>query len=219
MAAKPPYHHGNLKPALLEAALQLISEVGPAAFTLREVARRAGISHNAPYRHFREKDELLAAIAAQGFERLGDALANPGPWKSGAGSGAGKPALERFQASGLAYVRFALNAPEHLLVMFDWPLTPAHYPNLAASAERAFSILVGLVQGAQTEGSLPPGDAMEQACIAWSMVHGVAKLAISHRLPFRNEAEALSFAARSIQALYDGMAPPKSGPKKRGGRG
>src|SRR5208283_5033347 len=67
MVPKRPYHHGNLKPTLLRAAVALIAEVGPAAFTLREVARRAGISHNAPYRHFREKDELLAAVATEGF--------------------------------------------------------------------------------------------------------------------------------------------------------
>ena len=68
------YHHGNLKQALLEASLNLIREVGPGAFTLREVARRAGVSHNAPYRHFRDKEELLAALAAEGFDRLTDAM-------------------------------------------------------------------------------------------------------------------------------------------------
>src|ERR1035441_2438359 len=77
MIAKRPYHHGNLKATLLKTAVGLIAEVGPAAFTLREVARRAGISHNAPYRHFREKDELLGAVATAGFERLADALGKP----------------------------------------------------------------------------------------------------------------------------------------------
>src|SRR5580658_10876521 len=91
MAPERPYHHGNLKPALLRAAVELIAEVGPAAFTLREVARRAGISHNAPYRHFREKDELVAAVAAEGFERLAEALSEPGK-----PSRARNPALRRF---------------------------------------------------------------------------------------------------------------------------
>ena len=68
------YHHGNLKQALLEASLDLIRKAGAGAFTLREVARRAGVSHNAPYRHFRDKEELLAALAAEGFDRLTAAM-------------------------------------------------------------------------------------------------------------------------------------------------
>ena len=69
-APPQPYHHGNLRKTLLDAAVALIGEVGPRAFTLREVARRAGVSHNAPYRHFPSKDELLVAVAAEGFDRL-----------------------------------------------------------------------------------------------------------------------------------------------------
>src|SRR6266702_3244482 len=69
-----PYHHGNLREALLLAAIRLIGEVGPTAFTLREVARRAGVSHNAPYRHFRDRDDLMAAVAAQGFRELTQAM-------------------------------------------------------------------------------------------------------------------------------------------------
>jgi AcrR family transcriptional regulator len=206
MDPKRPYHHGNLKPALLQAAVGLIAEVGPAAFTLREVARRAGISHAAPYRHFREKDELLAAVATEGFERLADALGKPG---KATRAGGPNPALRRFQASGLAYVRFAVRSPEHLLVMFDWPLAPDRYPELSAAAKRAFSILVGLVEAAQREGSLPGGDPLALACIAWSLVHGVAKLAIAKRLPFESESEVLRFAAHAIQTLHDGIAPKR----------
>jgi AcrR family transcriptional regulator len=207
MVLKRPYHHGNLKPALLRAAVELIAEVGPAAFTLREVARRAGISHNAPYRHFREKDELLAAVATEGFERLADALGKPGKATRTRNP---NPALGRFQASGLAYVRFALRSPEHLLVMFDWPLAPDRYPEPSAAAERAFSILVGLVEAAQCEGSLPGGDQLALACIAWSLVHGVAKLAIAKRLPFKSESKVLRFATHAIKTLYDGMGPKQA---------
>ena len=205
MTSRRPYHHGNLKPALLRAAIELIAEVGPAAFTLREVARRAGISHNAPYRHFRDKDELLAAVATEGFERLAKALT-----QARAGNGARvagrRPGLRRLQMSGVAYVKFALQSREHLLVMFDWPLAMDRYPALAAAGARAFSILMGLVQEAQREGSLPPGDPVLQARIAWSMVHGVSKLAISGRLPLASEAETLRFAAQAIDALHKGLA-------------
>ena len=74
MRGAKPYHHGNLREALLEAAIRLIAEVGPTAFTLREVSRRAGVSHNAPYRHFRDRDDLMAAVAAQGFRELTQAM-------------------------------------------------------------------------------------------------------------------------------------------------
>jgi AcrR family transcriptional regulator len=204
MAPKRPYHHGNLKPALLRAAVELIAEVGPAAFTLREVARRAGISHNAPYRHFREKDELLAAVAAEGFESLASALGKP---EKRTRASHPNPALRRFQASGVAYVRFALHSPEHLLVMFDWPLALDRYPDLSAAATRAFSVLLEFVEAAQREGSLPAGDPLTLACTAWSLVHGVAKLAIAKRLPFKSESEILRFAAGAIKALHEGMAP------------
>src|SRR5271170_6310825 len=70
MRAKRPYHHANLKQSLLDAAVDLLAEVGSQGFTLREVARRAGVSHNAPYRHFKDKDDLVAAVAAEGFDRL-----------------------------------------------------------------------------------------------------------------------------------------------------
>src|SRR5271163_3285812 len=74
MPRSKPYHHGNLRESLVAAAIQLIAEVGPAGFNLREVARRAGVSHNAPYRHFRDKGELLAEVAAEGFRELNAAL-------------------------------------------------------------------------------------------------------------------------------------------------
>src|SRR5262250_1725806 len=110
---KKPYHHENLREALLKAALRLISEVGPAAFTLREVARRASVSHNAPYRHFRNRDELIAAVSTQGYRELTRAMVNAAEQEAGA--------LARLKQAGLAYVAFALRRPEHFTVMFDAP--------------------------------------------------------------------------------------------------
>src|SRR3974390_2511765 len=97
------YHRGNLREALLNAALRLISEVGPTAFTLREVARRAGVSHNAPYRHFRDRDELMAAVSTEGYGELTRAMLDAAAQASGA--------LERLKQAGLAYVKFALRRP------------------------------------------------------------------------------------------------------------
>src|SRR6266481_2821386 len=99
MRPRKPYHHGHLQEVLLRTAIQLIGEVGPVGFTLREVARRAGVSHNAPYRHFQDKEELLAAVAAQGFRELNQAMLDAAKQNS--------DALDRLKRSGLAYVDFA----------------------------------------------------------------------------------------------------------------
>jgi AcrR family transcriptional regulator len=203
MARRKPYHHGNLRPALLKAAIRLIAEVGPTAFTLREVARRAGVSHNAPYRHFRDRDDLMAAVAAEGFRELTQAMLEAATAKS--------DALERLKRAGLGYVRFALRRPEHFTVMFDAPVAKRKHPDSAAAAEQAFSTLLGFVKGCQDTGRLPSGDVRQFALLAWTMVHGIAKLAITGRLPFASNSEVLSFAefviAQSLPVRKDQIRP------------
>ena len=189
-AAPRPYHHGNLRETLLEAAIKLIAEVGPAGFPLREVARRAGVSHNAPYRHFRDKDELLAAVATQGFRELTQAMREAAELQP--------TALDRLKQSGLAYVAFALRRPEHFTVMFDARYPQAEYPECAAAGEESFGTLVGFIAQSQQEGLLPPGDTQRRALVAWALVHGIAKLAITQRLPFKSKAEVLKFAETAI---------------------
>jgi AcrR family transcriptional regulator len=176
MPALRPYHHGNLKPALLQAAVTLIAETGPQGFTLREVARRAGVSHNAPYRHFRDKDELLAAVAAQGFERLNAAMNRA--------AARGTTAEERLLFCGRGYVTFALRWPQHLLVMFDRPSFREKYPDYAQAGEQAFATLQKFIVHCQETGVLPKGNPQPLALLAWSIAHGVSKLAISGHLPF-----------------------------------
>ncbi len=191
MPTQRAYHHGNLREALLDASIRLIAEVGPSGFPMREVARRAGVSHNAPYRHFRDKDELLAAVGAQGFRELTAAMQDAAKSKP--------TALDRLKHSGLAYVSFALRRPEHFTAMFDVPPSKTQYPECTAAGEEAFGTLVGFIEAAQREGQLPPGDPLPRALMAWSLVHGVAKLAVSGRLPFRSKAEILRFAERAIE--------------------
>jgi AcrR family transcriptional regulator len=177
-----PYHHGNLRPELLAAAVSLIAEVGPAAFTLREVARRAGVSHNAPYRHFRDKDELLAAVAEQGFDRLNTAMLARARRES--------DPLARLRAAGLGYVEFAMSSPEHFLVMFDWPLLRERHPDLETAGASAFVTLTNLVEEYRRTATSAPGLSTHQAAlVAWSLVHGIAKLAIADRLGFGSKAE------------------------------
>jgi AcrR family transcriptional regulator len=190
MRRKRPYHHGNLKDALLEAAIQLIAEAGLAGFTLREVARRAGVSHNAPYRHFRDKDELLAAVAAEGFRELNQAMLD---------AAASQPtALDRLKRSGWAYVSFALRRPQHFTVMFDAPAVEGGDSKYAQAGEQAFGTLVSFIEECQSAGQLPPGDSLDRALTAWSLVHGIAKLAVSGRLPYRSTAEVLEFAGFAL---------------------
>jgi AcrR family transcriptional regulator len=202
MAKERSYHHGNLKKTLLDATVKLIAKVGPRAFTLREVARLAKVSHNAPYRHFRDKEELLAAVAADGFERLADSMIET--------AAPADDALEALLLTGRGYVRFALQWPEHFSVMFDHCQNLDDYPSYSASSQRAFQVLLDHVIAAQRSGQLPAGDPNPLALTCWSMVHGVAKLAISGLLPFKSQDEILAFTAQSARALAEGLQEPRN---------
>ena len=184
------YHHGNLRESLLQAAVRAIAEMGPAAFTLREAARRAGVSHNAPYRHFRDKEALLAAVAEQGFRELTQAMREAGLRQTNA--------LDKLKKSGVAYVAFAVRRPEHFTVMFDAPVCGNDDPEFIKASEESFNTLVTFIRNCQEEGELPAGDTMERALYAWSMVHGIAKLAVAGRFPFRTKAALLKFAKFAI---------------------
>jgi AcrR family transcriptional regulator len=189
MRTRRSYHHGNLKKALLEAGVVLIRQVGPQGFTIREVARRAGVSHNAPYRHFRDKDELLEAIAVEGFERLTIAMKQR--------SRAGATAADRLRLSGVGYVDFAMRWPQHFLVMFD-------VPGDGTVGEEAFAALLEFVVESQKEGALPEGDPHPLALMAWSLVHGIAKLATSRNLPYTPK-QVLEFTQNASKAFVSGL--------------
>jgi AcrR family transcriptional regulator len=195
-----PYHHGNLRETLLQGAVRVIAEVGPAAFTLREVARRAGVSHNAPYRHFRDKDALLATVAAQGFRELTRAMREAGERPSKVPLNA----LEKLKQSGLAYVAFAVRRPEHFTVMFDAPVVTSKDPEYAQAPQEAFNTLVNYIRNCQEEGQLPAGNTLERALYAWSLVHGIAKLAVAGRFPFRTKTALLKFARFAIDESVSG---------------
>lgn len=207
MAAKRPYHRVNLKQSLLDAAVALIGEAGPQAFTLREVARRAGVSHNAPYRHFHDKDDLLAAVAAQGFDRLTESMKRA--------TAKGRTAEERLRLAGRGYVQFALESPQHILVMFEGPKPAEPRREHAESGRRAFQTLLDAIAAVQAAGALPKGDPHRFAVAAWSGVHGLAKLAIGGQLPF-DAKQTLEFANYLTEVLAAGMANTASGGRRRG---
>ena len=139
------YHHGALKTALLDAADALLDEGGAGAVSLREAARRAGVSATAPYRHFADKEALLAALATRGFEQFGAALED-----------AARDESDPLAAMGLAYVRFALARPGRFRLMFGPGISDrSRYPELQAAAARAFEWLEAGVRASQQPGHEP----------------------------------------------------------------
>jgi AcrR family transcriptional regulator len=164
------YHHGNLKEALVRAALELIAEKGPAGFTFADAARWAGVSPAAPYRHFRDRDELIADVARRGFELFGAALAKA--WDDG------RPELmEAFDRLGRAYLDFARLQPAYYSAMFEAGVSLDTDPQLRAASEAAFAVLRGaaekLVVLMPAQGRPP---ALMVALHVWSMTHGIASL-------------------------------------------
>jgi AcrR family transcriptional regulator len=164
------YHHGNLREALIRAALELIAQKGPAGFTFAEAARWAGVSPAAPYRHFRDRDELLASVALRGFEQFETALARA--WNNG------RPdpfaALDRF---GKRYLEFARSEPAYYSAMFEAGVPPDTSPELRSAGDRAFAVLRGAAE--QLCAEMPPQGrppALMVALHIWTMAHGVASL-------------------------------------------
>ncbi|MFK8250334.1 TetR/AcrR family transcriptional regulator [Ancylobacter terrae] len=164
------YHHGNLREALMQAALELIAERGTAGATFAEAARRAGVSPAAPYRHFRDRDELIAAVATSGFERFAEALK--------AGWGGGRPsAAAAFERMGRAYLAFAHDNAAYYTAMFESGLPSDATPDLARAGQDAFAVLRAAAEGLVADmpaASRPP--AMMIALHIWALAHGVAAL-------------------------------------------
>ena len=164
------YHHGNLREALVEAALQLIAANGPAGFTIAEAARLAGVSPAAPYRHFSDAGALLAEVALRGFERFAETLGRA--WNDG------RPEPVRaFEALGRAYLAFARQEPAYYAAMFEARIAAEAYPGLQAAGDLAFGVLRDASErliGDLPRETRPP--ALMMALHIWSMSHGIASL-------------------------------------------
>jgi len=192
-----PYHHGNLRRALLDEALATIRDQGVDGLTLREIGARLGVSRTALYRHFADKRALLTAVATEGFRTLRLQLVSA--WEDGGRS----PVAS--QAMGVAYVRFAVANPSHYRVMFSRFVDPeSQDPELAIEAKGAFQALVDAVASLQRDGVLRTDDTLLMARYVWSVVHGVAMLAIAGQLPERGAVEGLLRYA--LQRLRGGIA-------------
>lgn len=173
------YHHGDLRRALLHEALAAIERDGPGRISLRELARRAGVSHAAPAHHFGDKIGLLTAIAVEGFDLLADEL------------NAAFEATGSFLEVGVAYVGFAVRHRAHFEVMFRPELLRAGDPALAAARERSRQALYGPLGSVPLE---PSADAVNAGVAAWALVHGLATLYLDGNLPpaLGNDPEAIA---------------------------
>ncbi len=158
------YHHGDLRRALLTAARATLDAGG--ALSLRGVAREAGVSQAAPYRHFADKQALLAAVAEEGFVALRESMAE---------SLALEPVELRIRKLGAAYVRFAVHHPGWFRVMFGDQLDRSAHPGCEAAAKAAFAVLAGAVSEAVESGRME-GDPRDLTLMAWSLVHGMSYL-------------------------------------------
>jgi len=164
------YHHGNLKEALVRAALELIAQKGPGGFTFAEAARWAGVSPAAPYRHFRDRDELLANVALRGFELFETALARA--WDNGQ-----PDTSTAFDRLGKAYLAFARSEPAYYSAMFEAGISMAVSPELREAGDRAFAVLRAAAEklcAAIPAQRRPP--TLMVALHIWSMSHGIASL-------------------------------------------
>ena len=175
---KAAYHHGKLSPALLRAAADILEKQGLEAVTFRELTRRAGVSHNAPYRHFKDRDALLATLAADGFRALGKELEG-----------------KRGNQMGEAYVRFSLAHPARFRLMFGGGLRLDEHPELREASGSAHEVLL---QAFRARPEVP--DPQVAAAAAWSLVHGLANLLLDGHFEraTRRGAEIESFVKRVL---------------------
>jgi AcrR family transcriptional regulator len=200
------YHHGDLRQALVQATLTLVEEHDVSAVSLREVARRAGVSPGAPYHHFKTKSELLSVVAEEGFHACEAAM-----YAALVGISPADP-YAQIDALGVGYLRFASEHPSHYRVMFHHELSdPALYPERASAADRAMSCLAEVLR--KFEG-LSPQEIERLALAFWSFSHGIASLWIEG--PLRRKLPGLQpFAAQALGAAVRAMIPPVDAKKKR----
>ena len=205
------YHHGNLKEVLLEAARKLIEQYGPAGFSLTEAARLAGVSPAAPYRHFRDRDALLAEVARSGFERFAARLDMA--WNNGIPT-----PLSAFENLGRAYLAFARDEPASYTVMFEAGAASATAGETIPAAERAFDVLqraAAALCRSLPENERPPIRLM--SLHVWAISHGVATLFAQGELQGRKVPmspdeileSAMLIYLKGLGILADGKGPQK----------
>jgi AcrR family transcriptional regulator len=192
------YHHGNLRRALLDAALALFAERGTFDFTFRELARAADVTHNAPYRHFQGKDELLQALRAEGLARLAEL-------EHEALLTAGDDPRARVAALGEAYVRFAVGEPAVFRLVLAHPFSEA---GPEARGAESYTLLERAIEEGRQKGAVRTDlSARELALAAWSLVHGIASLLVSGHVP-AGPKRIKGYVALLSTVFFDGASAP-----------
>ena len=194
------YHHGDLRRALLDAALEILDESGVSGLSLRGAARRAGVSHAAPAHHFGDLWGLHCAIAEEGFAQLGEHM-------GAAGAKAHTPG-ERLERYGVAYVDFAVRRPGRFRAMFHpWIADRTGPASLRRAADAAYALLLDVVRDAQAAGQLRAGSPPLLALSAWVPVHGLATLAIDGQLMGKGfpSRDPVQLAERILRELGGGL--------------
>lgn len=197
---KTAYHHGDLRAALVESALVLVREHGPDALTLREVAARVGVTHPAAYRHFEDKTALLAALAEDGYVRLGEALAAAlaGATKSGP--------RERLRALASAYVGFALDRPAQYRIMWGPRLnTDGRFPTLEAAIARVFGVVRDELVRGQELGAFRAGLPRDRAIGLWVIAHGYVELVSQRRIKVKSREKAVEYFHTLFEPWLEGL--------------
>jgi AcrR family transcriptional regulator len=189
------YHHGTLRTTLLDKVARIIRERGVGVVSIREVARRARVSHGAPAHHFGNKSGLLTAFAVQGYNRLAETVR-----ETIAAAGVTTPP-DVLAAMGRAYVKFAIDNPEHFRVMFPGESVDQQDPAYLAASDRCFGPLIDIVRRAEREGYLSD-DPMLVAASAWSIVHGLASLWLSGRIQARTGVADADAIADDVARLF-----------------
>jgi AcrR family transcriptional regulator len=185
-ASKAPYHHGDLRAACVRAAMELLEEDGETALSLRAVARRAGVSPAAPYRHYEDREALVSAVAAVGYRELAERLAAAHPSPS---------TPEQLARVAIAYVQFALERPALFRIMFGEPCDRDNDERVAATT--AVSLYVREI----VQRSFPQADADALATAIWALVHGLAFLHLDGKLDARSPAMVVDRVSAAIHAL------------------
>jgi len=196
------YHHGDLRNALIVAGLELLSEGGAATLDLRKVARKAGVSHAAPYRHFTDKQALIAAINEEGFNRLAERIES-------ALKIAAHKALEQLQGIALAYVQFSVDNPWLMREMFSGLIIEREaFASLNVASKKVIMFYIEVVRRGQEDGDIIDGDPGALAGVLWSMLHGIAMLTIERQMrPYTDGPDGIkNVTSFGIQMLYEGLS-------------
>src|SRR5689334_6137406 len=173
---KPAYHHGDLKNALIEAGADILSKKGAAGLSLRKVAQKAGVSHAAPYAHFADKQALIAAISIEGYRKLYDAI------EKATRKHEGDPAAQ-LAAGAWAYVKFALDDPDHFKVTMSAVLEKEkEYPAFVEISYKSFELVLEIVEACQEAGVLRKGPSDLITVGVWSLMHGFVSLLLEKQI-------------------------------------